>query len=88
MDLLYFLIIFVPGAYLVLKPIIYGDKVWPGDEEVQKEILEKKDELIKELRKLKDLLDEGKISKEEFEKLKRPVEEELLLLIKRYNLEI
>jgi len=88
MDLLYFLLIFIPGAYLVLKPLIYGDKNWPEEAQVEQEILEKKEELINELKKLKQMLESGTISQEEFEKLKRPVEEELLLLIKRYNLDI
>ncbi len=88
MDIIYLLLILLPGAYLVLKPIMYGSKYWPQEPQVDKEILEKRDELINELRRLKRLYEENKISKDEFEKLKRPVEEELLLLIKRYNVEI
>ncbi len=88
MDVVYFLLIFIPGAYLVLKPIIYGDKIWPLKGQVSEEILEKKNQLIEELKKLKNLYDRGEISEGEFEKLKKPVEEELLLLIKKYNLEI
>ncbi len=88
MDVIYLLLILIPGAYLVLKPIIYGSKYWPQEPQVDKEILEKRDELINELKRLKELYESRKISKDEFEKLKRPVEEELLLLIKKYNIEI
>lgn len=88
MDVIYLLIILIPGAYFVLKPIMYGSKRWPQEPEVDKEVLEKKDELINELKRLKELYESNKISKDEFEKLKRPVEEELLLLLRKYNIEI
>ncbi len=88
MDIIFFLILFLPGAYFVLKPIFFQEEKLIESRQDMKDIDERKEELLRELKALKEELSRGNISIEEYERLKKSILEELYILIKKFDMEI
>ena len=88
MDLIFFLILFLPGAYFVLKPIFLSQGKLELETDYIKEAEERKENLIRELKNLKRRLDEGEISQEEYDRLKESILEELYVLVKKFKLKV
>ncbi len=88
MDVIFFLILFLPGAYFVLKPIFFHEGNPIEFREDMQDVEERKEELIKELKRLKEEHLRGNITSKDYERLKKSILEELYILIKKFDVEI